>query len=114
MASTQTNIAATPTPPTGMMPASTPGTSSATGSLLVSLVPLLPEALETMLANLSLAFAGETVLVATPDAAPQLSSDSPLRLLPYTVTTVSASPWILTASDYINTCKLAHDNRANA
>jgi hypothetical protein len=114
MASTQTNIAATPTPPTGMMPASTPGTSSATGSLLVSLVPLLPEALETMLANLSLAFAGETVLVATPDAAPQLSSDSPLRLLPYTVTTVSASPWILTAADYVNTYKLAQENRASA
>ena len=106
MASTQTNIATTPTP--------SPGTSSATGSLLVSLVPLSPEALETMLANLSLAFAGETVLVATPDAAPQLSSDSPLRLLPYTVTTVSASPWILTAADYVNTYKLAQENHATA
>ena len=67
-----------------------------------------------MLANLSLAFAGETVLVATPDAAPQLSSDSPLRLLPYTVTTVSASPWILTAADYVNTYKLAQENHATA
>jgi hypothetical protein len=92
----------------------TPGTASATGGLLVSLVPLAPEALETMLANLSLAFAGETVLVATPDAAPQLSSDSPLRLLPYTVTTVSTSPWILTAADYLNTYKLAQENRASA
>jgi hypothetical protein len=92
----------------------TPAAASAAGSLLVSLVPLAPEALETMLANLSLAFAGETVLVATPDAAPQLSSDSPLRLLPYTVTTVSASPWMLTASDYINTYKLAQENRATA
>jgi hypothetical protein len=92
----------------------TPGTASATGGLLVSLVPLAPEALETMLANLSLAFAGETVLVATPDAAPQLSSDSPLRLLPYTVTTVSTSPWILTAADYLNTFKLAQENHATA
>jgi hypothetical protein len=114
MASTQTNIASTPMPPTGTMPASTPGTATAAGSLLVSLVPLAPEALETMLANLSLAFAGETVLVATPDAAPQLSSDSPLRLLPYTVTTVSTTPWILTAADYLNTYKLAQENRASA
>jgi hypothetical protein len=96
------------------MPASTPGTATAAGSLLVSLVPLSPEALETMLANLSLAFAGETVLVTTPDAAPQLSSDSPLRLLPYTVTTVSTSPWTLTAADYLNTYKLAQENRASA
>jgi hypothetical protein len=114
MASTQTNIASTPMPPTGTMPASTPGTATAAGSLLVSLAPLAPEALETMLANLSLAFAGETVLVATPDAAPQLSSDSPLRLLPYTVTTVSTSPWTLTAADYLNTYKLAQENRASA
>jgi glucosylglycerate synthase len=110
MASTQTNIASPPVPSLAM----TPGTASATGGLLVSLVPLAPEALETMLANLSLAFAGETVLVATPDAAPQLSSDSPLRLLPYTVTTVSASPWILTAADYLNTYKLAQENHATA
>jgi glucosylglycerate synthase len=114
MASTQTNIASTPVPPTGTMPASTPGTATAAGSLLVSLVPLSPEALESMLANLSLAFAGETVLVATPDAAPQLSSDSPLRLLPYTVTTVSTTPWILTAADYLSTYKLAQENRASA
>ena len=106
MASTQTNIATNPTPP--------PGTSSAAGSLLVSLVPLPPDALESMLANLALAFPGETVLVATPDAAPQLSSASPLRLLPYTVTTVSASPWTLTAADYLNTYKLAQENHASA
>jgi hypothetical protein len=67
-----------------------------------------------MLANLALAFPDETVLVATPDAAPQHSSDSPLRILPYTVTTVSASPWILTATDYLNTYKLAQENHATA
>ena len=106
MASTQTNIAASPAPFPDALPA--------TGSLLVSLVPLPPDAFETMLANLALAFPGETVLVATPDAAPQHSADSPLRLLPYTVTTVSASPWILTATDYLNTYKLAQENRASA
>ena len=106
MASTQTNIALPPTP--------SPGALAATGSLLVSLVPLPPDAFETMLANLALAFPGETVLVATPDAAPQHSADSPLRLLPYNVTTVSASPWTLTAADYLNTFKLAQENNATA
>jgi hypothetical protein len=106
MASTQTNIALSPTPFPGALPA--------TGSLLVSLVPLASDAFEAMLANLALAFPGETVLVATPDAAPQHSADSPLRLLPYTVTTVSASPWILTATDYLNTYKLALENHASA
>jgi hypothetical protein len=106
MASTQTNIAPTPAP--------LPGAAPATGSLLISLVPLAPDAFETMLAKLALAFPGETVLVATPDAAPQHSADSPLRILPYTVTTVSASPWILTATDYVNTYKLAQENHATA
>ncbi|HWW98017.1 MAG TPA: hypothetical protein VNY74_09975 [Edaphobacter sp.] len=106
MASTQTNIALPPTPP--------PGALAATGSLLVSLVPLPPDAFETMLAKLALAFPSETVLVATPDAAPQHSSQSPLRILPYTVTAVSASPWTLTAADYLNTFKLAEENNATA
>jgi hypothetical protein len=103
MASTQTNIDLASTPSTAV-----------TSSLLVSLVPLAPDALETMLANLALAFPDETVLVATPDAAPQHSSDSPLRIIPYTVTTVSATPWILTATDYLNTYKLAQENHATA
>jgi hypothetical protein len=103
MASTQTNLDLTPAPSTAVP-----------GSLLVSLLPLSQDALETMLANLALAFPAETVLVATPDAAPQHSSDSPLRILPYTVTTVSASPWILTAADYLNTYKLAQEHHATA
>jgi hypothetical protein len=102
MASTQTNIDLAP-----------PKTV-ATGTLLISLVPLPQEAFEATLSNLALAFAGETVLVATPDLAPQHSSGSPLRLLPYTVTTVSASPWVLTAADYLNTYKIAQENQATA
>jgi glucosylglycerate synthase len=102
MASAQTNIdlASAPVAP-------------ASGSLLVSLVPMAQEAFETILGNLALAFPNETVLVATPDAAPQHSSDSPLRLLPYTVTTVSATPWFLTSADYLNTYKLAQENHAS-
>jgi hypothetical protein len=103
MASAQTNIDLSSAP-----------AAVASGSLLVSLVPMPQQAFETLLSNLALAFPNETVLVATPDAAPTHSSDSPLRLLPYTVTTVSATPWVLTSADYLNTYKLAQDNRASA
>ncbi len=99
---TQTNIALASAPATG------------TSGLLISLAPLAQEAFEVTLSNLALAFPGETVFVATPDAAPQSSSGSPLRLLPYTVTTVSAIPGILTAADYLNTYKLAQENHATA
>jgi glucosylglycerate synthase len=102
MASTQTNIDL----------AAAPSTSA--GSLLVSLVPLPQEAFDTTIANLALAFPGETVLVATPDAAPQLSNGSPIRLLPYAPTAISATPWILTAADYLNTYRLAQENHASA
>jgi glucosylglycerate synthase len=102
MASTQTNIDLNSAPAAG------------TSGLLVSLVPLAQEAFDTTLSNLALAFHGETVLVATPDAAPQSSSGSPLRLLPYTPTTVSATPWVLTAADFLNTYKLAQENHAIA
>jgi glucosylglycerate synthase len=103
MASTQTNVDLT-----------SASTTAAAGSLLVSLVPLPQDAFETTLSNLALAFPGETVLVATPDVAPQSSSGSPLRLLPYTLTTVSATPWVLTAADYVHTYKLAQENHATA
>src|SRR5271170_1945039 len=101
MASAQTNL--------DLAAALSPGSS---GNLLVSLVPLAQEAFDTTLGNLALAFPGETVLVATPDAAPQLSSGSPLRLIPYTPTAVSATPWVLTAADYVNAYKLAQENHA--
>jgi hypothetical protein len=83
------------------------------GSLLVSLMPLPAEAFETTLANLALAFPGQTILVATPDAVPQLSSGGPLRLLHYTPAAPSTSPWVLTAADYFNTFKLAQEHNAS-
>jgi glucosylglycerate synthase len=103
MASTSTNIAAS----IDVAPASM-------GSLLVSLTPLPPEALDAVLANLALAFPSETVLVATPDAAPTLSSGSPLRLLPYAATTSSTTNWVLNAFDYINANRLTEEHQASA
>lgn len=83
-------------------------------NLLISLAPLPHAALETALANLALAFPGQTVLVATPDAAPDLSSGGPLRLLPYTPQVSSSASWVLTAADYLNTFKLAEEHRATS
>jgi hypothetical protein len=103
MASTQTNIDL----------ASAPSTSAAV-ALLVSLAPLPQEAFDATLANLALAFPGQTVLVATPDTVPLLPAENPIRLLPYAPTAVSATPWILTAADYFNTYKLAQENHAPA
>ncbi len=101
MASTQTNVNLTASP------------ASATDGLLVSLPPLPQEALELALGHLALAFPHGPVLVATPDTISQ-SSGSPLRLVSYNPTTVSASPWILTAADYLNACKIAQENQATA
>jgi glucosylglycerate synthase len=107
MASAQTNIdlSSNASATTATTPAS---------STLVSLVPLSQDAFEATLSNLALAFPNDTVLVATPDTAPQLSSGSPLRIIPYTPTAVSATPWVLTATDYLNTYKLAQENRATS
>ena len=102
MASTQTNVDLAST------------TAIGTSGLLISLVPLPQDAFEATLSNLALAFPGESVFVATPDTAPQSSSGSPLRLVPYTLTTISATPWVLTAADYLNAYKLAQENHATA
>ena len=102
MASIQTNVDLTA------------ATAASAGSLLVSLAPLSTEALEGTLANLAIAFPGQTVLVATPDAAPSLAPGGPLRLLPYTPTAVSSTSWVRTAADYLNAFTLAHENQSGA
>jgi hypothetical protein len=102
MASTQTNIDL----------ASAAGLSA--GSLLVSLPSSSPENLEATLANLTLAFPSQTVLVATPDEAPTLPPEAQLRLLTYTPAAVSDTSWVLTAGDYVNAFKLAKENQAGS
>lgn len=107
MASTSTHIDAT----------TQPAAATTTGSLLVSL-PLLPEeALDVMLTNLAAAFPNQTVLVATPIATPNGSAHSApdtIHLLPYTPAATSATTWVLTAADYLNTFKVAQENQATA
>jgi hypothetical protein len=104
MAATQTLpelASATPTPEPG---------------LLVSLSPLSPNALETTLSNLAVAFGSETaqtILVATPDPAPS-STPSALRLTTYTPALSAPGGWTLTAADFLNTWKLMQDNKTAA
>jgi hypothetical protein len=93
----------------------TASSSPAPSALLVSLCPLSPEALEATLANLAAAFAGEPILVTTPDPAPPaLAESSGLRLTTYTSATAAPGGWILTAADFFNTYKLMQENKSAA
>jgi glucosylglycerate synthase len=98
----------------------TPAATTA-GGLLVRLSQLSPEALETTLTNLALAFPAQRgsrgVLVATPDAghpAAAGSSFGRLKLLPYAPVAPATASLFLTAADYMDTFKLAQENNASA
>ncbi|MBS1798206.1 MAG: hypothetical protein JSS95_00120 [Acidobacteria bacterium] len=105
MATTSTNTAAL---------ASGAATPEAT-SLLIHLTEGSPEAIEPALSNLALAFPGQSFSVAIPDVAPNLTASQSfdkLKLIPYTPAAPSATNWVLTASDYVNTYKLAREHSA--
>lgn len=84
----------------------------AASRLLVFLAALPVNGLETTLANIALAFPDQTVVVATPDAAPDISSGGPLCVVPYIPTVSSNASWVLTAADYFNLAKLAEEHQA--
>ncbi len=106
-------MATTPTLSERATPAAT-STGGAPG-LLVSLSPLSPEALASMLANLAHAFPEQDILVATPDSVPSGPAISTgLQLLAYTPSAPTSSSWVLTAADYLNTFKLAEEHNAAA
>jgi hypothetical protein len=91
------------------------GPTTGTSSLLVSLSPLAPDALETTLANLAVAFAGQNILVATPDPAPStLPESTQLHVTSYTPATTTPAAWILSAADFLNTYKLMQENKSAA
>lgn len=91
--------------------ATQPGSKSS--SLLVSLSPLPPDALEATLGNLALAFSDQAILVATPDPAPaSLSGLGQLHLTSYTPATPASGGWVLTAADFVNTYKLMQENKS--
>lgn len=88
------------------------------GTLLVSLSPLDHGGLEETLKRLSQAFPGQPLLIATPDAAPESTSPERalgnLRMISYTPTVASREAWILTAPDYLNAYKMAHEHGASS
>jgi glucosylglycerate synthase len=89
--------------------------ATGTSTLLISLSTLAPEALESTLANLAVAFADRNILVATPDPAPPaLPASSQLRLTTYTPTIPVPGGWVLTAADFLNTYKLMQENKSTA
>jgi hypothetical protein len=81
--------------------------------LLVSLSPLAEDALDATLANLALAFPGQVVDVTTTDPTPPNTSGN-LRLTTYTPTVSAPGEWVLTAADYLNTCKRMDEQKASA
>jgi glucosylglycerate synthase len=128
-------------------PAAAPQGQMASGnlpeSLLVSLAPLSHDAFESTLAHLSEAFAGSTVLVATPDLPAGVADTFGTGLEPSTngdtepsreslsgqdlanrytnlhlITEPPAVPppgaWVLTAADFLNAFKLAQQHNASA
>jgi hypothetical protein len=80
--------------------------TTATARLLVSLGPLPPGALGEVLANLSAAFPGHIIDVATPDPAPPALPFSGLRVVSYTPQVAASGIWLLTAADFLNCHKL--------
>ncbi len=96
--------------------ATTPASSGAGApGLLIALGPLSAEALESVLANLGIAFAGQDVLVATPDAAPSaLPSSGRLRLTTYASSAAAGDGFVLTAADFFNGYKLMQEHKSAA
>jgi glucosylglycerate synthase len=91
------------------------GNNPNASGLLVSLSTLAPDALQSTLANLTAAFAGRNVDVATPDStAREAAASGPLRMIPYTPQAPLPSGWLLTAVDFIDTYKLMQENKSSA
>ena len=92
--------------------ANSPGSPAA--SLLVTLTPLPPDALERTLANLGLAFPDQPIQVATPDPLPA-GAPAASHVRPFTYTPAAPAPggWVLTAADYLNAYKVMQDHAAS-
>ena len=91
-------------------------TPSHTGhtSLLVSLAPQSHEAFDYSISNLSAAFSGESVLVATPDAVTAPTDSNGLHIVGYTPSVPSPGGWTLTAADFFNAHELIQQHHAGA
>jgi hypothetical protein len=87
-----------------------------TAPLVVSLPSLARDGFDQTLANLATAFAGESIVVATPDAGSQTESQpgGTLNVIGYTPAAQSPGAWTLVAADFLNAHELAQQHRAKA
>jgi hypothetical protein len=102
--------------PTHIVATAQPTFDATKGRLLVSLPLLASDALEATLNNLAAAFPNQPILAATPSATNGSSNPAgdTVYVLSYTPAAVSATSWVLTAADYVNTFRLAQENQATA
>ena len=85
---------------------------ASTSPLLISLASLDHDALQQTLANLSAAFPGQALVVATPDTSAGLYDN--IRVVDYTPAQPSSGSWTLTAADFLNAHALAGEHNAQA
>ena len=90
-----------------------PADPGAIPGLLISLPALSPDAVEAIVAKIALAFPGQSLMVAAPDAE---TSTTPayegIKLLSYAPAASSGIAWVLTAADYVNAYKLVQEHHA--
>lgn len=91
----------------------TPADTATIPGLLVSLASQSSEGLEATLANLALAFPGQTILVASPDAADLSTPAEHLHLIHYQPSATSSASWVLNAADYLHTFQLAREHHTS-
>ena len=87
---------------------------AATSTLLVSLPSLAPEPFDQILENLSGAFPGTTLVVATPDVSSSTGVRPGLQVVSYTPAAPIPGSWTLTAADFLNAHELARQHRTTA
>jgi hypothetical protein len=87
-------------------------TSPAVAPLLVCLASTPPEALDMVLRNLTEAFSGGSIIVATEDAS-ALPPPS-IQLVKYTPPAASPGAWTLVAADFLNAHELSARHQAKA
>ena len=83
-------------------------------AILVSLPSLTQDAARDLLAHLAQAFAGRSVMVATPDTEVALLESPSLRVVGYTPAVPSPDSWSLTATDFLNVHELAQEHHASS
>src|ERR1700712_5645390 len=81
---------------------------------LVCIPSLAGDALDATLANLHQAFAGQSLLIATPDAVPESAAANGLRVITFAPTAPTHGAWVPLAADYLNAWTVAREHKPEA